>query len=251
MINLKIIRFLDKFQRLSNINFRRLINLISFLKITEEMKKFNKQYLREKKWNKVNVEDSLKYDFNFLNSQSNVIDIGGYCGEFSVNLFSRYNCNIEIYEPITYFFLNLKKKFYYNKKIKIFNYGILEKNEEKKIYLDDAGSSIYKQIGHNSYELCKFIDVKKLIEKKIDLLALNCEGSEYQILNRIIQLNLQSNIYCYFIQFHDIDYQSNNLYKNILFELMKTHELIFDYEFVYTKLILKKNEKNFYSHSCT
>jgi hypothetical protein len=251
MINFKIIGSLDKFQRNFNKNFRRLINLISFLKITSEMKKFNKQYLREKKWNKVNDSDSLKYDFNFLNSQSRVIDTGGgSIGEFSRNLFSKYNCNIDIYEPVTNFYLNLKKFFLYNKKIKVFNFGILDKNEEKKLYLAEGGSSIY-QVSESTYQSCKFLDVKELIGKKIDLLASNCEGSEYQILNRIIELKLQSNIYCYFIQFHDIDYKSKNLKNSILFELMKTHELIFDYEFVYTKLVLKKNEKNFYSHSCT
>ena len=75
--------------------------------------------VREKeleRFHKNNGKD-LKFKYLTLNEKSIVFDLGGYKGNFSSNLFSRYPCKIHIFEPVPNFAKDIKKRFKNNKYI--------------------------------------------------------------------------------------------------------------------------------------
>jgi FkbM family methyltransferase len=143
---------------------------------------------------------------NFLNlnldKNSLVIDIGANIGIISKIFEDLYDCKIEAYEPGKYAYLELKKRFKNNKKVKCFNYGISNKNYNSKIYypnnysLDQkkysVGATIFNKtsnINLKNFDNIKILSIQNIIKKHrfIDLIKIDAEGAEYNILNYLIK----------------------------------------------------------------
>jgi FkbM family methyltransferase len=185
-------------------------------------------------WFADNGDLTLRLDYN-LNENSVVFDLGGYHGEWSNKIFDKYKCNIYIFEPIEDFYNLIYNKFKDNNKIKVFNFGISDVNEKMFISLQNDGSSFnFKNENQLECEVKSIIDV--LTEnniKKIDLIKINVEGDEYKILNKIITENLINVFDNIQVQFHGFSPNSIVLREQIQNELLKTHSLTYNYEFVW------------------
>lgn len=124
----------------------------------------------------------------------------------------------------------------------MYNYGILDKTETKKISLDKNGSSIYKN-GKNNLEI-KVIDILEWWEKeniqKIDLIKINIEGGEYSLLKRMIDTGLVKKCENIQVQFHKFIPNAIELRTEIRTLLSKTHTLTYDYPFVWENWQIKK-----------
>ena len=121
-----------------------------------------------------------------LNSDSVVIDGGGYKGEFIDNVLVNFGCKVESFEPLQKEFDELKKKYIQNNRVKISNLALFSKT--KALYLNEEGISssiINTNVSKNMVKI-NAIDVVEIINnrKNIDLLKLNVEGAEYEIMNR-------------------------------------------------------------------
>ena len=62
-------------------------------------KKDSIQGLRVKPWFECNGDKTLRLDYK-LNQESFVIDLGGYEGEWSADIFCKYGSNIYVFEEI-------------------------------------------------------------------------------------------------------------------------------------------------------
>ena len=62
---------------------------------------------------------------------------------------------------------------------------------------------------------------------------MNIEGSEYELLERIIEIDFIRNIDNLLIQFHNFFSDSRSRMDNIQKHLSKTHRLTFQYEFIW------------------
>lgn len=167
----------------------------------------------------------LQYTFKDIGSESIVFDVGMYKGLWSNKISSRYNPYIFGFEPIVLFYSEAEQKFKSNSKIKIYNYGLGDSNRQDTIGVDEDSSSL-------SIEgpCVEHITIKDIFEittslrlEKINLLALNCEGSEYEILQRLLTTNTINRFEKLFIQFHFIRNGDQILRENIVHELAKTH----------------------------
>ena len=98
-----------------------------------------------------------------LNSESVVIDGGGYQGEFIDNLLINFGCKIESYEPLQKEFDRLNKKYAHNKRVKIYNQAIFSKTRE--LYLNHEGisSSILKNPRLMQLTLLKLLRAKRIL----------------------------------------------------------------------------------------
>lgn len=67
----------------------------------------------------------------------------------------------------------------------------------------------------------------------IDLLVLNIEGAEYDILDRILAMQLQRRVNNFQIQFHDYIDNASERMENIQNKLSETHELTYQYPFCF------------------
>jgi FkbM family methyltransferase len=174
-----------------------------------------------------------------LNHGSVVIDLGGYEGKFADNIFDRYGCNIFVYEPIPLFYENIKERFKDNDRIKVYNYGALDKSCTSEIYIQRDGTSLFKESSDKIN--VSLSDIKDIIDQYsfVDLIKINTEGSEYKILNRIIENNQQVKLKNIQVQFHNFVkncYLLRNKFREILSE---THRLTYDYPFIWENWELK------------
>ena len=71
--------------------------------------------------------------FNYaLNERSIVIDLGGYDGQWSSDLFSRYCCNIHIFEPVEIYARKISSRFFLNNKINVYHYALGSSDKKEK-----------------------------------------------------------------------------------------------------------------------
>lgn len=216
-----IIIFLEK--ALSKINF--------FLKKNKEE---DLQTKRVVPWFKIEGDKTLRLNYN-LEPSSIVIDVGGFEGQWSSDIFSKYQCNIHIFEPVKSFFDKIKERFNKNNKIKIYNLGLSNKNTELPISLLNDSSSLFKI--NTQYEHIKVVDASIFLKEqnieKVDLIKINIEGGEYDLLENLIETGYISKIKNIQVQFHDFVPNAKERMLKIQKELEKTHHTTYQYEFVW------------------
>lgn len=187
-----------------------------------------------KKYQKDGGDSFFRYNYK-LNNSSNVLDLGGYKGQFVSDIFSRYQCNVFVFEPMFEFAKQIEKRFQLNNKIEVFQFGLGDSTRSEKLGISDNGSSIFAK-GKN-FEEIRILDIKEWMKQKeiekVSLIKLNIEGGEYEVLSRLIEtglINLFENIQ---VQFHDISINSRSQMEEIQNNLKKTHNLTYQYDFVW------------------
>ena len=154
--------------------------------------------LQEKRvipWLEIQGDKTLRLYYD-LNEKSLVFDLGGYEGQWTSDIFSRYCCFIHVFEPVEEFSKNIEKRFYNNEKIIVHNYGLSNQNETVKITMDKTSSSIFKSGKETSDALLlRAIDFMKQNNiQSIDLMKINIEGGEYDLIEHFLESGFINNI---------------------------------------------------------
>jgi FkbM family methyltransferase len=186
------------------------------------------------RWFKDRGDETLRINYP-LSPTSIVWDLGGYHGNWSADIASRYDPYIFIFEPLPNFFAQLVKRFQFNPKVKIYNCGISDRDGIAEIAELDDASSIYKSIG--SRLQIRLRDVSRVISEnsiqKVDLIKINIEGEEYPVLHRMLECHIVPLCTDIQVQFHTFYPDAELLRNKIRTELSKTHFLTYDYRFVW------------------
>lgn len=138
-----------------------------------------------------------------LNSNSIVLDFGANIGDVSDMIFKKYKCNIYAYEPNVACYNHMKNRFLDNEKIRIYNLAVSNYKGTGFLYFhynskgnNDIryvqGATLRKDkdnIDINKKIDVEVVDIKEILEsfKKIDLIKIDIEGSEYNILPELIK----------------------------------------------------------------
>ena len=174
-----------------------------------------------------------------LDSNSLVIDVGGYKGDFTAHIVRKYNCRVNVYEPAGYFCDVTTGRFADNPKVKVFKYGLEDRDYMGPISrFEDAGSMFYSSFDQND-ERVHIHDVAKEITEDVDLMAINCEGDEYGILERLIQTDQIVNVRNLLIQFHPFIADCQCRRHTIRETLKETHKEKYSYDFCWEAWSLK------------
>lgn len=168
-----------------------------------------------------------RFEFD-LDENSNVIEIGGYLGWWSQRMFCKYKCNMTIFEPIPEFYNRLEYMFSNNDKVNVVNVALGGNDREVEIFVDKDSTTMYKRISEDSLFI-KVEDVNNHIISA-DLLEINCEGSEYEILQRLIRTHKIENFDRLLIQFHKFVDMAVDKKKQIESKLQDTHTRIWNAE---------------------
>lgn len=186
------------------------------------------------RWVADNAEYTLRLNYD-LNKDSTVIDVGGYKGEWSKNIYEKYNCNILLFEPVKCHFDIIEDLFKNNSKVNALNFALSDKTDFKDIYINADNSSLFNQKGHS--EEIKVKDIKEFLDENkilnVDLIKINIEGSEYELLNRIIEIGAQKIMKNIQIQFHVFVENCVEKRNKIREELSKTHTCSYNYDFIW------------------
>lgn len=222
---------------------KRKLRYILFKKQIDKQNQQNQlQYERCKPWFAVKGDQTLRLNYP-LNKDSVVFDLGGYKGEFAADIYNKYQSTIYVFEPIQSFYNIIKQQFADNPKIKAFQYGLAGQDQTMQISLTDNSSSVYIKS-----KLTETIQLKSIADfiktnniDHIDLIKINIEGGEYDVLEALIEHNMLPLFTDLQIQFHDfIIPNATERMKKIQAELSKTHQLTFQYEFVWENWTLKQ-----------
>lgn len=216
-------------------------NLFKSNKKKEQLKIQKK---RCKPWFAANGDKTLRLDYE-LSESSVVLDLGGFKGGFTNEIYDRYLCNIHVFEPVISFYKIIENKFQNIPKIIAYPFGL--SNEDKLLSISNSGdaSSVFIETeGSEKIVLKSIINfIKDNNIASIDLIKINIEGGEYEVLESLLEAGMITIFKNLQIQFHDfiIDNAEERM-KNIQNQLSKTHEISYQYNFVWENWKIK--EKN-------
>lgn len=178
-----------------------------------------------------------QYTHNHLNNNSLVLDLGAFHGTYTREIWKRYGCNIMAFEALPSFFKTLQNNFSNMPKIKCFEFGLGAKDEDITLNVDGISTSRY--IPRGTPQKCHLKNVVDFFEENdisnVDLMAINIEGGEYDLLDKMIESGLHARVHTFQIQFHDLFPDSVERRKRIQDELSKTHNLVYNYTFCWEK----------------
>lgn len=179
-------------------------------------------------------DEALRSVFD-IDENSLVLDFGGFQGQWASDIYARYNCQIFIFEPVKIYAHKISRRFINNPKIQVFDIALGGKNREEIMGLCDDSSSQFKKSANKV--VIKFEDVADFFDKHniktIDLIKINIEGGEYELFDRLFELDLIKNIKQIHVQFHNVGNDSEFRMKKICSELSKTHKATYQYKFVW------------------
>jgi len=183
-------------------------------------------------------DQTLSIEHKNLSSESIVVDLGGYKGEWAKKIFDRYGCFLEIYEPASEFFDSIEGLFKgaLGQKVKVFNSAAGSSNNKVSLLLDGLGT---RTVSDENGSIQTTAIASIISNRQIDLLKMNIEGDEYDVLDAVFDSGLSTNIKSLFVQFHPIDDMSIQRYERIEQRLSRTHVCEFRYPFIWEKWCLK------------
>ncbi len=194
-----------------------------------------------KRWRKDDADNLLRYDCP-LDANSIVFDMGGYEGSWAAEIFARYACRVEIFEPVPSFAEKIRSRFIKNAALRVHTCGLGATTRTEYISPSADASSIFIKSEGAKLPI-ELIDVKEWFDEhevtRIDFMKINIEGGEYELLDRLIESDLISRIIHLHIQFHDLSPDSESHMKTICEKLALTHDAIFHYTFVWDGWRLK------------
>lgn len=177
-----------------------------------------------------------------LSPDSVVIEIGGYHGEFTEAISSKFGCRVFVFEPVRQFYDDLQRL--RSDKVRIFNYGIGATDRRERISVRNDSSSLYRESTEGKYQEVEIRAMKGAMEEssidRVDLLACNCEGGEFEILPHLIEEGLIGRFRDIMVQFHDFVPGSADRRQQIRQRLTETHHLTYDHPFIWENWRLKQ-----------
>jgi len=185
-------------------------------------------------WREDHGDSTLRLTYE-LNANSLVLDLGGFQGEWAAQIYERYACQIQIFEPVPEFYEFIQSRFSDNPKITSHCYGLGSKDETLEICISKDASSIYGTDGEK--QKIQLTNVhkwfKNQIDKDVDLMKINIEGGEYDLLEHMHAMGDLLKVKHFQIQFHSWAPQAQKRYKVIHQYLKQTHQMTWCYPFVW------------------
>jgi len=179
-------------------------------------------------------DKALRFGYD-LTPASFVMDVGGYQGQWSSDLYSRYRCRIVIFEPVSEFAEEILERFSANPDIRVCGFGLGGSSRRETISVCGDSSSVFRK--SSDRRPIEIIDIIEWLEREgiseVALIKINIEGGEYELLERLIDtgyIRIFQNVQ---VQFHRIAEDSDHRMACIHDGLAQTHSPTYQYRFVW------------------
>ena len=194
------------------------------------------------KWNSDGGDDRFRFDYP-LPSDAVVLDVGGYQGQWAVELYRRHRCRIHIFEPIAEYADRIIEQVAGNSDFRVHAFALGANTRQETMSIAGAGSSAHKT--RRSKVQVEFRDVKDWFEANsiadVALMKINIEGGEYELLERLLDADLAQQIAAFQIQFHYFVRNAEERMEKIQDRLSLTHSLTWQYRFIWENWERKKS----------
>ena len=195
------------------------------------------------RWFSENGDKTHRLNYS-LNQDSIVFDLGGYEGQWACDIYCKYRPKIFVFEPSLGFYQNIKARFNPNDDVKIYPLGLAASNVQVTLNLQKDGSSLFKKTSRGATELIELKEANSFLRElniqTIDLMKINIEGGEYDLLEHLISTGWVKKIKNIQVQFHDFVENAETRMEGIQKNLALTHELTYQYRFVWENWKLKE-----------
>ena len=174
-----------------------------------------------------------------------VFDIGGHRGDFASNVYAKYGCEIHVLEPLSDLYNIIQSRFAYAPTVHTYPFGISDFSQEVEMMVDDNASSVYKTGGKRAIVQLMEMEyvMNQLSVRDIDLVKINIEGGEFPLLAHCVKNQLVSKMKNIQVQFHIFVDDATSKREALQRQLSDTHELTYDYPFVWENWKLKTSIK--------
>lgn len=188
------------------------------------------------------VDGNKKYLLNYpLNKDSCIFEVGGYTWVFTDEAIQKFDCSFYIFEPIQQYYDILVEKYKDNKKVKVFQFWLWNKNTKLEMWLSNDGTSAFKAGVTETVEIKQFSQfIEENWIKNIDLISINIEGGEYDLIEDMVSSNAVSMMHYIQVQFHDFVENAESLRNDRVAKILNTHNRMYSFPFVWEAFELKK-----------
>lgn len=191
----------------------------------------------QKRWEDDNGDFTKILDYP-IDENSQVIELGGYIGEWTEKLVNKFNPKLLIIEPIPNFVEVLKYKFKDNLNVTIDNSAISTENKKITLHVLESRTSESIEVSSNKIEVNAY-GIQHFVESynldKIDLIQVNIECEEYPLLLDWVSGDFLKNVRFIQIQFHTFcdDYEKkysiiNEGLKKLGFEIRYRYDFVWE-----------------------
>ncbi|MEO1766439.1 FkbM family methyltransferase [Thiobacter aerophilum] len=195
-------------------------------------------FLQEvRRWFRDKGDQTLRLHYP-LTSDSIVVDVGGYVGDFAEAIYTKYRCRVLVFEPVAEYWQRCVARFAQNPRIEVFNYGLGSKDASLPLEIKGDGSSFVEDHSTaQSHALASLRRADTTLEalgiKHVDLMKINIEGGEYDLLELLIETGWLTRIRFLQIQFHNFVPGATERRQVIRSKLAQSHTEMWTYEFVW------------------
>lgn len=177
-----------------------------------------------------------------LKPDATVIELGGFKGRWTSDIFERCGCTIHVFEPVERYVETLRERFDGIGKIKIHDFAVGASNRSFTINLAGDGSSAFGSDGSTeTAREVRFLDWYEASGiDRIDLMQINIEGGEYDLLEHLLDTGLIMKVDRLQVQFHDFIPNAMARMQHLRAGLAKTHRPTFHFPFIWDGWELSK-----------
>jgi FkbM family methyltransferase len=198
---------------------------------------------RVEPWFRQRGDKTFRVEYE-LSEDSLVFDLGGYEGQWTSDIFSRYCCRIHVFEAVVEYAQAIEARFRKNPKIHVHPVGLASHDGTSEITMSADGTSLFRAGGRRvPVTLVKASDF--LVQNgisEISLMKINIEGGEYDLLEHLIATGTVRAIRDIQVQFHDFMPQAEERMASIQQKLAETHAVTYQFPFVWENWRLKDKD---------
>jgi FkbM family methyltransferase len=189
-----------------------------------------------RRWIRDRGDQLLRYNYP-LNSDSVIVDVGGFKGDWAAAMQSKYDPYIYIFEPVKEYYEQCVNRFKENSKISVFNYGLSDADLSIPINVTGDASSVKPGAISGCLEMIRLRTTDEVFKElglsDIALLKINIEGGEYDLLPCLISTGAVASVAYIQVQFHNFIADCESKKAAISQRLSETHAQTWCYEFVW------------------
>lgn len=200
-------------------------------------RKSDNQFLAVEKWYSEDPHSLKRSTFDYLDESSVVFDLGGYEGQWTSDIYSRYRSQVYVFEPVKEYASLITSRFKKNNDIRVFDFGLGHTDQELEITIDKFASSVVHRKDNAASEKIRIKNFLAFVEdqqiSRIDLVKINIEGSEFDLLEYLLSEQFMPRITGILVQFHNFAPRAEARMRAIKSGLQATHDCVFEYNFVW------------------